>query len=185
MLDGNHPAKLWRVVPDLTKHACQQIGCPYGDYSAKISLHDMHDNLAFKIFVTHGRRSINSNLPDPAQAFASKQRALKNALRELAGDCAVMGMGHSHQLVHVNPFERLSITDDGTDIHQEYIAQVPNASWIHPDQRFYVNTGSFFRTQMVGISTYGEKAQYAPVELGFYVLKVRDYKPVGFDRITV
>jgi len=185
MLDGNHPAKLWRVVPDLTKHACQQIGCPYGDYSAKVSFHDMHGNLAFKLYATHGRRSINSNLPDPAQAWASKQRSLKNALRELAGDCAVMAMGHTHQLVHIEPFKRLSITDDGVGINQEYIEQVPNASWIHPDLRFYINTGSFFRTQMVGTSTYAEKAQYTPLELGFYVLKVRDYKPVGLDRITL
>jgi hypothetical protein len=145
----------------------------------------MHDNLAFKIFATHGRRSVNSNLPDPASAWASKQRALKNNLRELAGDCAVMAMGHSHQLVHVDPFPRLSITDDGADIHQQYIYLEPSSKWIHPDQRYYVNTGSFFRTQMIGISTYAEKAQYAPVELGFYVLKVRDYKPVGFDRITL
>lgn len=185
MLDGNHPRKLWRVVPNLTGHICQLLDVPYGDYTAKITMIGKDGNTAFKVYATHGRKTINSNLADPAQAWASKQRALKNALRELAGDCIIMAMGHSHQLVHVEPHNRLYIYDTGDDIEQGYVTPQPDAQFIHPDQRWYINSGSFLRTQMVGHSTYAEIAQYAPVELGYYKIEIRDYKPVSVERVCV
>jgi len=185
MLDGNHPRKLKRIIPYLTRYICNRLDCPYGDYTAKITFSDMAGNAVFKIFGTHGAKTISSNLADPAQAWASKQRSLKNALRELAGDCAVMCMGHSHQLIDVPPHDRLYLYDDGEHLKQDYVRPDHSAKFIHPDQRWYINTGTFLRTQMVGHATYSEIAQYPPVPLGYYVLKIRDYQPVGLDRVLV
>lgn len=185
ILDGNHPLKLWRVVPGLTKHICKLLDCPFGDYSAKIAFKDMYDNYLFKIFTTHGRKSINSNLPDPAQRWAAMQRGLKNALRRLADDCIVMVQGHSHQLVHVEPHRDLFLYDDSGSLKQGYLVPTIGANYISPDLRWYINSGSFFKTQMEGFSTYAEQAQYAPSVMGYYVLKIRDFEPVGVDRITV
>jgi len=185
LLDGNHPRKLSQRVGPITQEICRRLECPYGDYTAKVTFSDIAGTTVFKMYGTHGRRGVTSNLADPAQAWASKQRSLKNAMRELAGDCLVMAMGHTHQLIDVPPHDRLYLYDDGERLHQDYVRPVPAAQFIHPDQRWYVNTGSFFRTQMLGYATYGELAQYAPVPLGYYVLKIRDYKPVGLDRVLV
>jgi hypothetical protein len=185
MLDGNHPRKLQRIVPYLTKHVCNLLDVPYGDYSAKITMRDMHDNYLFKIFGTHGRKSINSGLPDPAQRWSSMQRSLKNAMRRLADDCMVMFMGHSHQLIDVPPHEELYLYSSGGKLKQGYLQADYAANYISPDLRYYINTGSFFRTQMEGFSTYAEQAQYAPAVLGYYILKIRDFKIAGLERKLV
>lgn len=187
MLDGNHPRKLWRFSPNdpITARVCRRLDIPYGDWTSKITYTDLKGKTIFKQLCTHGSVSIGSKLADPAQAYAAKQRALKNCLRELAGDCLIMSMGHTHQLVDVEPFHRLYMYSDSERIHQDYNYTPDDATFIHPDERWYVNTGSFYCTQVVGHSTYGERAQYAPLPLGYYILKVRDYRVVGIERKLV
>jgi hypothetical protein len=188
-LDGNHTRSLKRLSPRMPvgKIIADSLGAHYGGFSCKITYVKKNGDVAFRQFATHGRTSINSRLPDPMLAYAAKQRALKNALREKAGDCAVMSMGHTHQLIDLDPFDRLYIRNnaDDTDIEQDYITTDFAAPWIHPDQRFYCNTGSFFCSQVIGLTTYSEEASYDPLPLGYYKLQIRDYKPVKLVRVLV
>ena len=62
---------------------------------------------------------------------------------------------------------------------QHYTGYDQNAPYIHPDNRWYVNTGSFCRLYVEGVSGYAERAGYDPMEIGFPVLRVRDGKIQG------
>ena len=57
--------------------------------------------------------------------------------------------------------------------------------YIHPDHRWYCNTGSFLRLYGMGISSYAEIGEYDPVELGFCVARVRDRIIQGIDKVVL
>ena len=62
---------------------------------------------------------------------------------------------------------------------------VQNAKYIEPNNRIYVNTGSFYKLYEYGISGYAERAGYDPIELGFTIAKVRNGKLIGVDKIVI
>ena len=57
--------------------------------------------------------------------------------------------------------------------------------FIHYDNRWYVNTGSFLRLYGHNVSGYGEAAEYDPIQLGFAVARVRNRKIIGIDKVYV
>jgi hypothetical protein len=111
--------------------------------------------------------------------------SLKRQLKNKAGDCAVMVKGHSHKLIVCPPRSELYMTDNSKKIQQHYTMYQQNAEYIHPDFRFYGNTGSFLRLFGEGISGYAEKAEYDPTELGYLVLVCRDKKIVSLDKVVI
>jgi hypothetical protein len=40
--------------------------------------------------------------------------------------------------------------------------------------RFMLNTGTFLRTQLLNIDTYGERRGYPPAKIGYPIVKVRN-----------
>ena len=100
-------------------------------------------------------------------------------------------MGHTHKIIISPPSEVLYLTDDDKGIKQHH--GVPkNNGYIHPDYRWYVNTGGFLKLygeivvedddvpmeeSKLG-SGYAERAMYAPLQLGFCVGLIRDNKLV-------
>ena len=77
----------------------------------------------------------------------------------------------------------LYLIDDGENIKQHYKFSITPNQKIHPDHRWYVNTGSFLRLYGdMGVSGYAEMAWYDPIMLGFSVAKVRDRELVGVEK---
>lgn len=182
ILQGNHEESLWRFG-DIAKQISEELGVPYGTASTKITVLDGKEHLMYKIFDTHGRRSITSTADDPKRRKANLELTLKRQLKFKAGDCAVMIKHHVHKLLVCKPDSELYLTDNGKRIEQNYTHWGQGEQYIHPDARWYGCAGSFLKLYGEDTSGYAELAEYDPVELGFLVLKVRDRKIVSLDPV--
>lgn len=182
-LSGNHEFKLHRFG-NLADHICRELGIPYGTYAAKIAMNDSH-GLMFKAYINHGFGRLNSNAKDPEQQIANMKANLKLKLKNKAADCAIMAMGHTHKLLVVEPTRSLYLTDDGIKLKQHYKGTATNGQYIDPDERWYVNTGSFLKNSELGEISYPEVAGYDPVELGFIVSEIHDRKITSVYKRTV
>jgi len=183
MLEGNHERKLSRTFGDISKDIAERLGIPYGTYTAIITLMNKGKQI-HKIFAAHGYGSINSTLDNASDRMHTMKRSLRRKLQRKAGDCLIMAMGHTHKLIVVKPENDLYITSD-TTIHQHYVRPLPNANYIPPNQRWYVNTGSFLKLYGEGISAYAECAGYDPLELGFIVIHVNNGEVDDIERVIV
>uniref|UniRef100_A0A6M3LM76 Putative DNA exonuclease n=1 Tax=viral metagenome TaxID=1070528 RepID=A0A6M3LM76_9ZZZZ len=180
ILMGNHCRKLWRFG-DLAKEVADTLGVPYGTYTAKLTIHDSEDNQMYKIYHTHGFKSVSSYADDPIRRKANTELILKRHLRNKAADCAVMIKHHTHKLLVTKPHHELYLYDNNEHIKQGYTGWGQNEEYIHPDARWYGNAGSFLKLFGEGISGYAEIFELDPTELGFLILKVRDRKIIGLD----
>lgn len=190
ILDGNHPNKLWRFG-NITEEICRNLGVEYGTWSARITVaYGDNGPVQYKHFCTHGARGvINSVADDPKRRKANMELSLKRSLMHKAGDCLIMSMGHTHKLLCCDPEPQLYLTDNGAELQQRYTGPRKKTGYIHPDYRYYFNTGSFYRlyadSEDGPISGYAEIAGYDPTELGFWVVKVRDCEIVGREKVVV
>lgn len=174
-LDGNHEDRAKNTYP-LIQDFLERIGRPeiYGGYTCKVSIRDDQGNLQYKIFAFHGRKLAESRAGSERQKEANRAEQLKRVLFPLAGDCVLQAIGHTHRLIVVKPIKRLYLTDDGKRIKQNYIQAIQNANYIDPDSRYYLNTGTFLRTQLLNTDTYSEKRGYPPTKIGYPIVKVRN-----------
>lgn len=180
ILDGNHPRKLWKFG-NLAQFIANELNTIYGTWSVRINYQDKKSNLLFKHYAAHGFGTIQSKVRPRCRSEVNKRIKLVSLLEGKAGDCALMSMGHTHQLLVKKPEDYLFITDDGHDLVEAYIRnyRVPQNSFYLPeDQRFYVNTGTFLRTFLKDVSGYGEIKGYDPIQLGYAVALVRGGKIV-------
>jgi hypothetical protein len=184
ILQGNHEYTLSKFG-DLTDYICKQTGIPYGTNTAKLSFVAKDGTLIYKHFCTHGRKSISSTADDPRRRRVNMELILKRHLKHKAGDCLVMSKGHTHKLLVCKPESDLYLTDDGKQIKQVYTTSEQTDGYIHPDHRYFVNTGSFLKLYGDDVSGYAERAEYDPVELGFCIVIVRDRKVVDVERVVV
>jgi hypothetical protein len=183
MLLGNHEMKL-HLYGNITEHICRGLDIPYGTYSCKISF--QFDNGEFmKVFCHHGFGSINSYAKSPLQRQTTMQEALKRKLAFKAGDCKIMAMGHTHKLLVVPPIGELFLTSDNERFYQGYTNEVNNGKYIHPDNRWYCNTGSFLKLYQDGVSGYADIFGYDPVELGYMQISIRNRVIVSAEKVIV
>lgn len=173
VLEGNHEFAVSRIG-DLAAHMARTLGVPYGTYSCKCSIQNEGKQM-YKLYYTHGFGSINSKLADPIAREAAMKLAVKKKLMELACDVEVFAMGHTHKLLISTPMRQLGLVDDGVKIKQQY-TEMGTGSYIHPDLRFYCNTGSLMKLFALGVSGYAERAGYSPVETGYCQIEVKDGK---------
>jgi len=194
MLLGNHEWDLWRFG-NLTNFLCQYLSTPthqvqYGSFSCVLEVRTQKDNsLMYKVFLHHGFGTIRSQAKDFEQKQANEKARLKDMLRDLFGDCLIMGMGHTHRLIIVPPTEKLYMYHSAGKIKQGYLKQGRNESYIDSDRRWYVNTGSFEKlySDKLGydgepVSGYAERKGMRPVELGFPVIQVEDRVPIDIKK---
>ena len=108
---GNHEWDLrrtgnWtnRLVESLKKHSSRD-NIYYGSMSCVVEIYDEEekDLLLYKAYLHHGFGTIRSQAKDFEQQQGNKKARLKLMLRELAGDCVLMAMGHTHQDLIVPP----------------------------------------------------------------------------------
>lgn len=175
ILMGNHERKLWRFG-DITAEVCKKLGVEYGTFTIKLTVLDNKGELMYKLYDTHGLKSISSTADDPKRRQVNMQLILKRHLKFKTGDCAVMIKHHVHKLLVCKPESELYLVDDGKKIKQKYTGWGQTEEYIHPDARWYGCAGSFLKLYGEGISGYAEIAEYDPVELGFLILVVRDKK---------
>lgn len=184
LLSGNHEFKLQRMG-DLAEMAAKNLAIPYGTYSAKFTFLDKKGNVRNKFFCHHGSGFLQSRAKDKIQRDANIKASLKNKLESQAADVALCAIGHTHQLIVVEPAETLHITDDGSRIKQTYSSKFIDGELIHPDYRWYVNTGCFLKQFELGVSGYGERAMYRPSEMGYIVVRLENYEIVDVKRVVV
>ncbi len=185
VLEGNHEQKLWRFG-NLNAMICEKLGVVPGTFSAKITITARNRKRhLYKIFAIHGRKGINSTADSPHRRKSNMGLILQRHLRDKAGDCVLMAKAHVHKLLLLEPENRLYLIDKERRFQQKYTHSEPNEEYIHPDHRWYICTGGFYKMYKLGTNTYVELGEYDPVELGFMVVKVREGKIVGIDKVVV
>jgi len=182
MLLGNHELRFINKAGNITKFICEEIQketlnkfpC-YGTYSSKLELNDPK-GLQWKLYVTHGRKAINSVSPDPGRKRAYMEFILQRHLESIFADCLVSAKGHSHKLLVKRPLPTLYLTSSKGKILQHYTKAGTGTKdlYIPPENRWYASTGSFLKSFELGVSTYSEMAEYAPTELGYIRIIVGD-----------
>jgi hypothetical protein len=184
-LRGNHSDTLWKY-DDVNARICKKLGLSKpGTKSARITIRDRKKRKMYKIYATHGRKGINSVADDPTRRDTNMKLILKRHLKQKAADCVIMAKGHTHRTLILKPTQDLYLTDDGDNINQHYTHFKPNAKYIHPDNRWYLNTGAFYKAYAIGIDSYAERAEYDPIDLGYIIMKIRDGKPVDAEKVIV
>ena len=184
MLDGNHSWKLW-THGNYAQMIAKDLGVPYGTWTVRMTVSNMKDKLMYRSYHTHGSRAINSYADDISRRVDNMNLILKRHLQDQSGDTVLLTKAHTHKLLISRPTKRLYIIDDGTETKQAYTKADHTAEWIHPDHRWYVNTGSFLKLFGKGISGYAERAEYKPIELGYAIVEVRDGEIQDIKKVTV
>lgn len=189
---GNHEWKL-RRFGNLWLDVCNELSkkhenhkVEYGTMSAVLEIWSLGENpeVMYKLFAHHGSfLSLRSQAKDYEQQQGNIKATFKRRMAPLMGDCLIMAAGHTHRLLVVPPTERLYLYHDRDKIQQGYLAQGKNDQYINPDQRWYVNTGSFYRIYAAryghdGIphSGYAEQRGYEPMDHGFGCIVCHDRK---------
>ena len=193
VLDGNHAWKLWKWFgpgkPGLTEVVCNSEDIKYGTASCVINYIDISGNLILKQFAAHagGKSAPSSSAKDPKQRQNNIELGLKDRLKPKMGDCVLMSCGHWHKMIYCKPTIEFYLQSNSGKLKSGYTGQsVKVGHFIHPDHRHYLCCGSFLKTYgddgMVG---YAENAGYDPVELGYFVVKVRDRQIQDIYKITL
>lgn len=178
MVDSNHPLVL-DPLGNVTEWLCNKLDIEYLTYSTKFTfLTKQKEELMFKLFATHGRKTISSSADDEIRVESNQRLTLKRHLKRKASDCAVMLKGHAHKLIVAAPTPKLCLTDNLKRLIQFYPepTKYHQMDYIPWELRWYACTGSFLRTYLLDHNTYSEKAEYDPVDLGFVIVIVRDRK---------
>jgi len=191
MNEGNHPWKLHKFG-NLTSDACKALGIEYGTFRSIVIFKDRKGRVIFKAYHTHGRKLIRSYAEPEKRKRANRELILQRQLSSMAGDCLLQSKGHTHQLIVSRPQPVLYIAEKHDRIKAYYTnpdqlevvsptreflsAEQTPSGFIHPDNRWYVNTGSFLRTIRENIVTYQEALELPPTALGFAIVEVRDRK---------
>jgi len=183
LLLGNHELRFINRAGNITKFMCEEIQKEtarkfplYGTYSSKLELNDSK-GLQWKLYTTHGKKSINSVSPDPGRRRAYMEFILQRHLESIFGDCLVMAKGHSHKLLVKKPIPTLYLTSSKGKILQNYTKAGSGTTrdfYIPPENRWYACTGSFLKSYELGVSTYSEMAEHPPTELGYIKIIVGD-----------
>ncbi|MDI6788441.1 MAG: hypothetical protein QME51_08730 [Planctomycetota bacterium] len=189
IMEGNHDALISTRYGSLLKEVVAPALNPkkniYGTYSCKLHILDKKGQLQYKVFLTHGSRSISSTADNPLRREANTKLQLQRLLQHKAGDCYIMARGHSHKLLVKSPVRELYLTDDGTKVHHAYTRGEQTADNIHPDRRWYVSAGAFYKLYHEGISSYAERGDYDPIELGYAVVRVVDGCVQTINRVVI
>lgn len=187
ILEGNHDRHLSKLYGNITKEICAELEIPFGTFSSIITFRDKikPNNQQFKIYCTHGAGSINSTAGDIIRREGYMLEAIKRKLKNKVADCIGMFMGHTHKLMIVEPRQRLYLVSDGSKIQQVYSKIHGNSRIISEDDRWYGNTGSFLKTNVLGESTYSEEAMFDPIETGYLIMHCKNREIDSIEKVVV
>jgi hypothetical protein len=194
VLKGNHEKALERKYGDITTEICEELrkvsGGLYpiaGTYTHKLEFFHNNNDLMFKGYFTHGRKSLTSVSPDPHRRRAYMQYRLKRLLEDMCGDAILMARGHSHVVLVTPPIPTVYLTSEKGKLKQHYThAGTGKAGqYIPPDNRWYSCTGSFLRSQELEVETYTEIAEYPPIEIGYIKAIIQAREVVDVQEVKI
>lgn len=174
--EGNHEAKLWNTA-SFGQYISNALEVPYGGYT--YTLHFYTNLPVFKWFISHGTGRLPKGAKDPIQRLANRKAHLRRKLEATGiADCILMAMGHTHQLLVVDPTidtETVLVTTESR-IKQDRRHRTDQAGdYISPERRWYVNTGGFLRLYSepgTRVFSYAEIGMMEPTALGWVEVTV-------------
>lgn len=181
---GNHELYL---MPDynVTAAICEGMGRPdiYGDYQTWVKYGDI------TMHFWHGRPTMPRGAKDPIQREANQKAWLKNKFQDLAGSADAHYMGHTHQCMIVEPLRKCALLNSGDNVKRHYFheekTEVDGMPYIHPDGRWYVNTGTLRRGGGFDTIDYSEVAGYAPPALAYTRTEIKNGRIVDIKKIEL
>lgn len=182
---GNHDLYLSRDIDVVRRMVCEPLGIlgRMGGYQTWVDLG------TFRLFGYHGRATMPRGAKDPIQRDANQRAWLVNRLSALAGDCAVMLMGHVHALLVQPPVEEYALLTGPDRVEARYFlepaAKVAELEFLPVKSRWYGCTGTLRRSGGFGFTDYSEVAGYPPAPIGWLTLTVRGGRPVNLSKVVV
>lgn len=191
---GNHDIYLSTDVDLVRSHITRPLGIEdrQGGYQTWIDLG------WFRVFAYHGRASLPRGAKDPIQRAANRAAWLVNRMAPLAGDCAVMLMGHVHHLMVQAPIEQYALMTRGAEVRARYFREPAQSVVTHdhtgaedtrvyipPTSRWYGCVGTLRRSGGFGWVDYAEVAGFPPEPIGWLKLVVRGGQPVAIEKVVV
>lgn len=167
IMEGNHDSALAHKYGDQLNGICNRLGIKFGTTSCVITFRDEKGKQLYKIYCHHGAGTIKSSAGDIIRREANIRESIKRKLKNKFSDCSGKFMAHTHKLYVVPPEKRLHLLSDGSKIEQVYSQKHGRSRIIHPDDVWYGNTGSFQKQFVLGVSGYGERRMYDPLEMGY------------------
>ena len=184
-LFGNHEYKVFNRFGNATEMWCNELKVNYGTFTSLICVHDLNDKLLYKIHATHGHCGISSAADNPIRVLSNLKISLQRALKNKFSDVLIHAKGHTHKLLLAEPLKTLTIHEQEGKLISSYdYTYGSDHGIIHPDHRYYVNTGSFLKLYGDGYSGYAEMSEYDPVDLGYAVFRM-DGKEVEEAKLVV
>ncbi len=185
MLLGNHEWTKLNSYGNITKTFCKFLNIPYGGWTAKITYLNTRNEILFKHYATHGQKGISSTAHPPARRRMNKLLTLRRLLENKASDCGVQSRAHTHWNDRLKPETDWYFADDGKTVHINRIKTEYTEEYIHPDLRWYVSVGSFYKGYDAGKDAvaYSERRDYDPLPCGMQLMKVRSGVPSSIEPI--
>lgn len=181
---GNHELYL---LPDLniTEQICYMLGRDdvAGDYQAWVEYGDV------TMHFWHGRPTMPRGAKDPIQREANQKAWLKNKLYQLAGSAQAQYMGHTHQCLVVPPIEQYALINSGENVRgvyfKEQVREINGETWVPPDGRWYVNTGTLRRGGGFEHQDYSEIAGYTPPPIACTRTEIKNGRVVSIEKVML
>jgi hypothetical protein len=189
VLAGNHE---WRLmnVECFPQTIATALGSEYGGSSAVVHF-EWEKKTAFRVHVSHGGWTPNSNAKDVVQQDANMRATLKMKLQDQVGDCIAHFCGHGHRLMLQPPTAHRQLyitTTKAGKINQNYkVSAVQSANYLHPDTRWFGMCGSFLKlysppgSKSIG---YAEMFGYRPTEIGCLKATVKGGQLVDVQKLV-
>lgn len=183
-LIGNHERKHHRII-NLAEYICtEKLGIPYGTGMCRVIFKDPTGKRLFNFLVLHGQWQFTSNAKDYEQQQANMKAMLRMRLNALRiADCVLLACGHAHKLLVSGPSNPLYLNDNVKGMKAYYLQTNCADSYIPPEQRWCVCTGSYRKNMVDGIDDYAEG--YGPVELGCVRATIKDGKLTDVDTMKI
>jgi hypothetical protein len=179
---------------------CEKLGIPYGTGQTVFTVKNKAGQDCFKFLYRHKAPGMKAVGKTAKQRRENQEGKLKNFHVDLGfGDTVLSISAHNHQLATCLPEAPMYLTGsdwEGFKQHTAEVMQLPREGQpLSPDARFYGSSGSFYKQyaepvtlktgEEVAISGYGEDRGYPPAEIGMLMAKIRDYKVVDLEKITL
>jgi hypothetical protein len=181
---GNHELYLLKNF-NVVRYICKMLGredvC--GDYQTWVR------TAGVTAHFWHGRPTMPRGAKDPIQREANQKAWLKNKLHPLAGSAQAQYMGHTHHCMVVPPYEQYALLDHCENVHGEYfieqVREIDGKTWVPPDARWYVNTGTLRRGGGFDHQDYSEIAGYTPPPIAVTRTTIRDSRIANIEKVML
>ena len=182
---GNHELYLFKDF-DVVAYICERLDImdSFGDYQTWVNI-----NNSLTLHFWHGRPSMPRGAKDPIQREANQKAWLKNKLYGLAGSAQAQYMGHTHHCMVVPPIEQYALLDSGENVRgrffKEQVRDIKGDTWVPPDARWYVNTGTLRRGGGFDCTDYSEIAGYVPPVIACTKTTVENNQVVNIEKVIL